>query len=282
MDGSGDGYLKTVCDYAHLNPVRGKLLSGEQKLREYPWSNYVQYLKSTSRRPPWLRVERLLGEMGIPKDSPVSRKQSERRMEERHLEVTGEEWKGVRRGWYLGDEEFRQELLEAAHAQARGNQYGAERQETGEQKRRRIVNEELKRRDWTQAVGSQPAPLARFSSLREALEISTTANKNQKEKPHTQTPLQNRRTKSLSIVPSTNTEPSQRTSTVLGFTPITQSRSFLASATRQAVVGCPWLGLPRPVTFALSIGYRRRKWATAVIVPLLGRIAGPAWPRSLR
>src|SRR5882762_9212306 len=26
VDGSGDGYLKTVCDYVRLNPVRAKLL----------------------------------------------------------------------------------------------------------------------------------------------------------------------------------------------------------------------------------------------------------------
>ncbi len=27
VDGSGDGYLKTVCDYVHLNPARAKLLA---------------------------------------------------------------------------------------------------------------------------------------------------------------------------------------------------------------------------------------------------------------
>ena len=26
VDGSGDGYLKTVCDYVHLNPARAQLL----------------------------------------------------------------------------------------------------------------------------------------------------------------------------------------------------------------------------------------------------------------
>ena len=38
VEGSGTGYLKTVCDYVHLNPVRAKLLKPEQPLREYPWS----------------------------------------------------------------------------------------------------------------------------------------------------------------------------------------------------------------------------------------------------
>src|SRR5664279_921923 len=31
VDGSGNGYLKTVCDYVHLNPARAGLLGIEQK-----------------------------------------------------------------------------------------------------------------------------------------------------------------------------------------------------------------------------------------------------------
>jgi hypothetical protein len=30
VDGSGNGYLKTVCDNVHLNPVRAKVLAAEQ------------------------------------------------------------------------------------------------------------------------------------------------------------------------------------------------------------------------------------------------------------
>jgi hypothetical protein len=40
VDGSGDGYLGTVCDYVHLNPMRAKLLREEQPLRAYRWSSY--------------------------------------------------------------------------------------------------------------------------------------------------------------------------------------------------------------------------------------------------
>lgn len=38
VDGSGSGYLKSVCDYVHLNPVRAKLLRPEQPLKAYRWS----------------------------------------------------------------------------------------------------------------------------------------------------------------------------------------------------------------------------------------------------
>ena len=44
VDGSGNGYLRTVCDYVHLNPVRTKLLTGEQPLRAYPWKWIAQRL----------------------------------------------------------------------------------------------------------------------------------------------------------------------------------------------------------------------------------------------
>jgi REP element-mobilizing transposase RayT len=39
VDGSGNGYLKTVCDYVHLNPVRAGLLRANQPLEAYPWSS---------------------------------------------------------------------------------------------------------------------------------------------------------------------------------------------------------------------------------------------------
>ena len=65
VDGSGDGYLKTVCDYVHLNPARAKLLKPEDGLSACTWSSYPQYLSAPSRRPAWLRVDRLFGEMGF-------------------------------------------------------------------------------------------------------------------------------------------------------------------------------------------------------------------------
>jgi REP element-mobilizing transposase RayT len=40
VDGSGNGYLKTVCDYVHLNPARAKVLALEQPLSAFGWSSY--------------------------------------------------------------------------------------------------------------------------------------------------------------------------------------------------------------------------------------------------
>jgi REP element-mobilizing transposase RayT len=148
VDGSGDGYLRTVCDYVHLNPVRAKLLGLDQPLREYRWSSYGEYLKRPRKRAAWLRVERLLGEMGIPQDSTAGRRQFERMMEQRRGLEDPQGLKAVRRGWFLGDEPFRQELLEQMARKMGRNHGGSERQETAEAQAERIVAEELRRRKW--------------------------------------------------------------------------------------------------------------------------------------
>ena len=43
VDGRGTGYLRTVCDYVHLNPARAKLVKPEQALRDYAWSSFPEY-----------------------------------------------------------------------------------------------------------------------------------------------------------------------------------------------------------------------------------------------
>lgn len=118
VDGSGTGYLRTVCNYVHLNPVRAKLLRAEQALREYVWSSWPEYLESPEQRPRWLRVDRLLGELGIPKDSVAGRAEMENYLEVRRAQEDGGALKKIRRGWCLGGETFRQELLAQAHARA--------------------------------------------------------------------------------------------------------------------------------------------------------------------
>ena len=58
VEGSGDGYLKTVCDYVHLNPARAKLLARQQPLSDFGWSSYRWYLAAPRQRPHWLGVDR--------------------------------------------------------------------------------------------------------------------------------------------------------------------------------------------------------------------------------
>lgn len=151
VDGSGNGYLRTVCDYVHLNPVRAKLLKAQEPLEAFRWSSYGDYLKPAKARPAWLRVDRLFGEKHIPKDSAAGRREFARLMEQRRREDLREEFKPVERGWCLGSEAFREELVAAAAERVGAENYGAERQETEKAKGQRMVRAELARLGWEES-----------------------------------------------------------------------------------------------------------------------------------
>jgi putative transposase len=149
VDGSGTGYLRTVCDYVHLNPARAKFLEVGLSLSSYPWSSLRDYLKSPQKRPDWLRVERLLGEHGIPRDSVAGRREFGRRMELRRLERNDPgQFKAVRRGWCLGDKTFRKELLAQMKEQVREHHSGPERVETEQERAEALVQAGLRRLNW--------------------------------------------------------------------------------------------------------------------------------------
>jgi len=148
VDGSGTGYLKTVCDYVHLNPARARLIPAEKKLFAYPWSSYPAYLQR--KRPPWLRVDRLLGEHRVFRDNPAGRRQFDRQTEERRRAAKARDWQPVRRGWYLGEKEFKQELLEQMEGRVGPHHTLPERQETEMARAERLVQGELQRLGWTE------------------------------------------------------------------------------------------------------------------------------------
>jgi len=84
VDGSGSGYLKSVGDDVHLNPARAKLVVADAPLKSFARSSWPAYLLARSKRPAWLRVDRLLGKWGsIPEDSPAGRQRLEQALEER-------------------------------------------------------------------------------------------------------------------------------------------------------------------------------------------------------
>jgi REP element-mobilizing transposase RayT len=151
VDGSGDGYLRTVCEYVHLNPVRAKLLKPEAPLESYPWSSYPEYLKRPGQRVPWLRVDRVLGELGIRRDDAKGRREFGGAMEERRGKDEPGEWQTVRRGWFFGAKQLKEELLEQMHGMMGAHHGGVAKQETDGQRAESLVREELRRRGWTEA-----------------------------------------------------------------------------------------------------------------------------------
>jgi len=150
VDGSGSGYLKTVCDYVHLNPARAKLIALDQKLASFPWSSLGIYLKPPRKRPGWLHVGRLLGEHGIPRDSKEGRREFGRRMQMSAVVEAGE-FKALRRGWCLGGKGFRKELLAQMKEQMGEHHYGEQREEAEAERAERMVLGELRRLRWKEA-----------------------------------------------------------------------------------------------------------------------------------
>ena len=73
-------------------------------------------------------------------------------MEARRLEeVDEEELKPLRRGWCLGSEQFRQEMLERMDGKLGESHSGELHRETAEQRANHILAEELSRRGWTES-----------------------------------------------------------------------------------------------------------------------------------
>jgi len=71
--------------------------------------------------------------------------------EEQRGTEEGEEFKPIRRGWCLGEEKFREELLTQMSERMGAERYGEERAETAEALAELIIAEELKLGRWQEA-----------------------------------------------------------------------------------------------------------------------------------
>ena len=88
---------------------------------------------------------------GIPKDSPAGRRVFGERMEWRRGEKSVKEFKPVERGWCLGGEEFRRELLEQVNTLRGPSHFGEAVQEGELARAERLVVEGLRQMGWSEA-----------------------------------------------------------------------------------------------------------------------------------
>lgn len=111
------GYWEAVSSYIHLNPIRAGLVGASgSDLATYAWSSYPGYVRP-SKRPSWLCVRRLLGALQLA-DSAKGRNAYRLFMKRRAIEILRasdsgdipDVWKELRRGWFMGTEEFRGKL----------------------------------------------------------------------------------------------------------------------------------------------------------------------------
>lgn len=144
--GEGD-YGRTVSDYIHLNPARAGIVNAEKpELKSYRWSSFPTLCEG-GVEPGWLNGGTVLGwhhwrtERG--RDRAAYEKYLQGRAEEcwENEGDAGEDemLKAIRRGWYLGGEEFREKLEELAEEVVKGK------------RRESYAGEVLKRHDTAEA-----------------------------------------------------------------------------------------------------------------------------------
>lgn len=129
VEADDDGYFRRASEYIHLNPARAGLLNREKPaLAEYAWSSFPA-LAGKAKAPQWLEARRVLVSSGFPDESAGSRRRYAGWMQSRAEDVLGakraegqEEWRELRRGWYLGGESFRETLVDRVESAAKGKQ----------------------------------------------------------------------------------------------------------------------------------------------------------------
>jgi putative transposase len=152
VDGRNGDYLRQVCDYVHLNPIRAGMVRDTEPLQSYQWSSYPYYLRPARGRPNWLRTDRLFGEHGLSAGRACDRREFSRRMEAMREEANcPRELSSIRRGWKLGAEDFVDWILDRVRINADAEHPPPDRDETEKGKAIRIIRDELKRLAWTES-----------------------------------------------------------------------------------------------------------------------------------
>jgi REP element-mobilizing transposase RayT len=122
VDPEEQGYLVTLSDYIHLNPVRAGLVTLSDKLFSYRWSSYPWYA-TTANRPNWFEPSRVMGELGLEDTKPGRQAYAERMrgraVEERAAKESVLHSK-LERGWCLGSASFQERMIRLLEHTKRG------------------------------------------------------------------------------------------------------------------------------------------------------------------
>ncbi len=146
-------YFRVVSDYIHLNPARAGLWAGDRRrLADYPWSSFVPFVCGR-KLPVWLVRKRVFAALELADEGVSARARYRAYLERRAAEVAGgqltdadeEEWRSVRRGWYIGDEAFGEQLQERIDLAVRGRRRDSYRAEGLRRHDERAAEEALQR-----------------------------------------------------------------------------------------------------------------------------------------
>jgi REP element-mobilizing transposase RayT len=147
IDSRSPGYLRRACAYVHLNPVRAGLVRPGERLESFPWSSYPAY-RNPRLRPCWLRVDRLLGENGLQKDTARARRAFERLMTQAQLDAAGLEGDVFRRGWKVGAQDFSDWLKDQLTRKSQRKKVRAERSKSDADLAEEMVQKALEKVRW--------------------------------------------------------------------------------------------------------------------------------------
>ncbi|MEI7730715.1 MAG: transposase [Verrucomicrobiota bacterium] len=173
IDAVGD-YLRRVCDYVHLAPVRAGLVMEREPLCTFAWSSLAQCLQSPEQRVPWFPAARLFQQAGL-SDDAAGRAAFEKTIEQRRETFRAEEWNHIRRGWCFGSAEFRYHLLKLAQNPEAG--FTVPRKEAGPVKAEEMLAQQLAALGWTEQdlktrAKGDPVKISLARRLREETTVS--------------------------------------------------------------------------------------------------------------
>jgi len=152
IDDEDPVYFKTVGTYIHLNPVHSHIIDVEkQSVQDYRWSSLSCYSLPPSKRPPAIMLSRVLESFYF-KDTRAGRKAylvwlQKRAVEEldpKSRQRLAIERKSLKRGWYMGTEDFRDQLLSLIDKSTSDNFRGDQRREHGEYMAKEYIKNGLK------------------------------------------------------------------------------------------------------------------------------------------
>ena len=154
VETSNPRYWEVVSTYVHLNPARAGLIkTGKERLKAYRWSSYPWYLASGERGPEWLNRKRVMGSLRL---AHKNWRGYERYIETRVLEIAlragreglEEQWRQMRRGWYVGGKgffgELRKRLAKVVRGRRRESHSGAARRAHDELAAEKLLQSGLK------------------------------------------------------------------------------------------------------------------------------------------
>ncbi|MDA3872792.1 MAG: transposase [Kiritimatiellae bacterium] len=153
-------YLREVSTYIHLNPFRAKLCGASlaHPLQSYTWSSYPAYCGLARKRPDWLVRSKVLKSWGLTEGQSgclrAYREKLERFMrfeDDPAAGRRGEFDRQLKRGWFLGTEEFRERLDGLLLGRAGNDNHRAlQRLEHGPAEAERLLERALVSLAWTE------------------------------------------------------------------------------------------------------------------------------------